>query len=231
MINLERIRQHQLNSEPFEWAAITDLFALGDAGRLAATYPRDHFKLVAGMGGEKDYEYEARSLIHMGADVINYPDGLSNAWLELARDLLSAEYRNAMTTLSGIDLSQAPMEVNVFHYGPGDSLGVHRDLPDKVVTHVLYFNRSWNCADGGCLQILRSSDPSDRFAEVVPVVGNSSVLVRSENSWHAVTRVVSDSASSRRSMTVTFYRPGSESSMWPPNDPAPLHDYDAADLV
>jgi Rps23 Pro-64 3,4-dihydroxylase Tpa1-like proline 4-hydroxylase len=123
------------------------------------------------------------------------------------------------------------MEVNVFHYGPGGSLGAHKDLPEKIVTHVLYFNRSWNSADGGCLSILRSADPTDQVAEILPIVGNSSVIVRSENSWHAVSRVVNHSAASRRSITVTFYRPGSVSTMWPPGDTAPLHRYHAVDLT
>lgn len=231
MIDLERIRRHRLESEPYQWAAIEDLFDSDGAARLSATYPCDHFKLVASYGGEKDYEYEARSLIGMGADVITHPAGLSGAWRALALDLLSPEYRAAMTTLTGCDLSQAPMEVNVFHYGRGGSLGAHRDLPEKLVTHVLYFNRSWNRADGGCLSILRSADQADLTAEIAPIVGHSCVIVRSENSWHAVSRVANDSAHSRRSMTVTFYRPGSVSTMWPPGDTTPLHSYHAADLT
>jgi Rps23 Pro-64 3,4-dihydroxylase Tpa1-like proline 4-hydroxylase len=135
-----------------------------------------------------------------------------------------------MSALTGYDLTEAPLEVNVFHYGPGCSLGAHKDLPDKLVTHVLYFNRSWNKSDGGCLSILRSKDLADLVTEVLPVVGNSAVLVRSDESWHAVSRVVNGSASSRRSVTVTFYRPGSVSTMWPPGDTAPLHRYQTADL-
>jgi len=121
--------------------------------------------------------------------------------------------------------------VNVFHYGSGGSMDAHKDLPEKIVTHVLYFNHSWNATDGGCLRILRSSDPSDMVAEIPPLAGYSSVIVRSENSWHAVSRVASDATISRRSVTVTFYRPGSVSTMWPPGDNTPLHQYHAADLT
>jgi hypothetical protein len=52
--------------------------------------------------------------------------------------------------------------------------------------------------------------------------------VRSDNSWHAVSPVVRDSPISRRSVTVTFYRPGSLSSMWPAGDTTPLHRYGEA---
>ena len=151
---------------------------------------------------------------------------MSGAWLALAEDLLSPAYREALSTLTGHDLGAVPLEVNVFHYGPGASLGPHLDLRDKLVTHVLYFNPSWNVEDGGCLTVLRSGDAADVAAEVAPTIGNSAVLVRSDKSWHAVSRVVNGCSESRRSMTVTFYRPGSVSTMWPPNDKTPLHRYD-----
>ncbi len=218
LINLAYIKNHRLETYPYEWAAIEGLFTPEDAARLAATYPCDHFKLVAHSDAERNYHYEARGLIGMGADAITYPDDLSDAWRTLALDFLSPQYRAAMTTLTGCDLTEAPMEVNVFHYGPGGSMDAHRDLPEKLVTHVLYFNRSWNATDGGCLRILRSSNPADLAAEVMPIIGHSAIIVRSENSWHSVSRVAIDSAVSRRSVTVTFYRPGSVSTMWPPGD-------------
>lgn len=230
MIDFERISLHHLNTDPFEWAAIDGLYQADDASALAATYPCDHFKLVSAVGGEKDYAYEARALIGMGESTVTYADELSDAWRALAADLVSPEYRAAIASLTGCDVTHLPMEVNVFHYGPGCSLGAHRDLPEKLITHVLYFNRSWDNAQGGCLSILRSSDPADLAAQVSPVVGNSAVIVRSDCSWHAVSRVVGDAPQSRRSVTVTFYQPGSVSSMWPPGDATPLHRYDTADL-
>lgn len=132
--------------------------------------------------------------------------------------------------MTGYDLTAAPIEVNVFHYGPGSSLGPHLDLPEKLVTHVLYCNRSWNPADGGCLSILRSKDPGDVAAKIPPLVGLSSVLVRSDRSWHAVQPVVEGSRTSRRSVTVTFYRTGAVSTMWPPGDTTPLHRYEPEGL-
>ncbi|HEV1285238.1 MAG TPA: 2OG-Fe(II) oxygenase [Bryobacteraceae bacterium] len=226
MIRFEHIGTHRLETDPFRWAVIRDLFHPADAHALATTYPCDHFRLVAASGGEKDYRYEARPLIAMGANCISYADNLSDAWRALATDLLSPEYRAAVGTLTQCDLTQTPIEVNVFHYGAGGSLGPHRDLPEKLVTQVLYFNTSWNTANGGCLNILGSADPGDVVAEIPPISGTSSVLVRSENSWHAVSRVADDSGSSRRSVTVTFYRPGSLSSMWPAGDTTPLHSYE-----
>jgi Rps23 Pro-64 3,4-dihydroxylase Tpa1-like proline 4-hydroxylase len=226
MINLTSIEQQTLMTDPFEWAFVNNLFTKEDGESLADSYPRDSFKTVAGNDGEKSYEYESRSLIHMGATVPSSPKGLSPAWRQLADDLLSPAYRTAMTKLTGRDLTNAPLEVNIFHYTPGSWLGPHLDLKTKIVTHVLYFNKTWNVADGGCLTILRSGNISDAVTEVAPIVGNSSVIVRSEKSWHAVSRVVDTCHLSRRSVTVTFYQPDSPSTMWPAGENAPLHNYD-----
>ncbi len=225
MIDLDSLRKGRLETEPYRWAAIDGLFRPADAELLARSFPSDHYKLVSGYGGEKDYEYEARELIPMNVGTISNASDLSDAWRSLAEDFLSNSYRAALSELSGCNLSIAPLEVNVFHYGPGASLGAHSDLPDKIVTHVLYFNDVWDLKDGGCLSILRAKDPSAVFTEILPIVGNSAVLVRSADSWHAVSPVVNDCRASRRSLTATFYRPGSVSSMWPPGEVPSLHEY------
>ncbi|WP_181286329.1 2OG-Fe(II) oxygenase [Pseudomonas brassicacearum] len=228
MLDISRLTPAALKAHPFSWAEIGGLYSPQDAAALAASFPHDHFKTVSGYGGEKNYDYEARALVSMGTHAIAFPEELSEAWLKLAQDLGSAGYREAMSALTGIDLRSVPMEVNVFHYGPGASLGAHPDLPDKLVTHILYFNESWDRNDGGCLNILHGNDPSAVAAEIEPLVGNSAILVRSDKSWHAVTPVVSSCHSSRRSLTATFYRPGSLSSMWPAGDSTPLHGYPRA---
>jgi hypothetical protein len=228
MIHFSRIAEHELESQPYRWDVIDGLFSPGDAAALATTYPRDHFKRLADYAGEKDFEYEARALIGMGETTVSRPKELSAAWQTLALDFLSPQYRAAMSSLTGIDLSHAPLEVNVFHYPPGGSLGPHSDLRDKIVTHVLYFNEAWNEADGGSLMILGSKDEGDVVRTVPPIVGTSAVLVRSDNSWHAVSPVVKSCRRSRRSLTATFYHPGSVSTMWPPGDNTPLHDYDSS---
>ncbi|MDX6399707.1 MAG: hypothetical protein QOF27_313 [Gaiellaceae bacterium] len=225
MIDLTRIHSEALSTDPYRWAHIGDLYAPADAAALAASYPDDGFKTLVGADDEKGWEYEVRSLIHMGAAGPSQAESLSQEWQQLADDLLSPGYRQAMGQLTGHDLSEALVEVNVFHYGPGAWMGPHRDLEAKIVTHVLYFNADWDEKSGGCLAILRSSDMSDVKAEIPPVVGNSAVLVRSEDSWHAVSRIVDGSETSRRSVTVTFYKPGSISTMWPPGEDPALHRY------
>ncbi|HEY6328326.1 MAG TPA: 2OG-Fe(II) oxygenase [Blastocatellia bacterium] len=225
ILNLARLDNKALSSDPYRWALIDGLYHPRDAAKLAATFPTDHFKTVDGYDGEKSYSYEARSLIGMGNDSVCFPQNLSDAWRRLGRDLASPAYKHGMSRLTGRDLTRLSIEANVFHYGAGAWLGPHVDLKDKMVTHVLYFNKTWDRDDGGCLNVLRSSDLNDSAAEILPVVGNSVVIVRSDRSWHAVSRVPDECRQSRRSLTVTFYAPSSVSTMWPPGEQPPLHDY------
>src|SRR5258708_22494576 len=105
MSNWTGISQHGLEPEPYRWAVISGLYASADADALAATFPRDHFKRLADYGGEKDFEYESRELIAMGAAAISRPERLSTAWRALGSALLSPQYRAAMSALTGLDLS------------------------------------------------------------------------------------------------------------------------------
>lgn len=225
MINLTRITPEALSSEPYQWAFIDRLFSRDDGEALVQSYPHDHYKTVTGYDGEKGYQYEARSLLHMGACAPSYPRGLSEAWLRLTADLLSDEYRTSMSQLTGLDLTHLQIEANLFHYGQSAWLGPHVDLEDKLVTHVFYFNEIWNVEDGGCLTILEGPQMAQSKKVIPPLIGNSVVLVRSTKSWHAVSRVREDCRTSRRSLAVTFYRPGALSTMWPAGDKTPLHDY------
>lgn len=229
IVKFEKLGRHVLNKEPYGWAFVKNVFAPRDARSLVTTYPRDHFKTVKGYDGEKGFEYEARPLIHIGANAPSFPEELSGAWNRLANDLVSPAYRAAVTRLTGHDLMSVPMEAYVCHFGPGAWLGPHVDLKDKIMTQVFYFNESWDPRDGGCLNVLRSADMSDSIAEIPPNVGNSSVLVRANNSWHSVSRVANGCHTSRRSMNVIFYHPGAVSTMWPPGDTTPLHRYEPAD--
>jgi hypothetical protein len=221
----KRLAGGSLVRRPFEWAEVDKLFSPRDAAALAASYPSDRFKTVTGFDGEKHYAYEARALVHLGATSVDAPECLRESWRRLGCDLLSPSYRNALSRLIGRDLSAAPMEAYVCHYGADAWLGPHLDLQEKIVTHVFYFNTAWDEANGGCLKILNSKSMEDEAATILPIVGNSSVLVRSGNSWHAVSKVRKDAGESRRSMNVIFYRPGAKSTMWPEGDMTPLHDY------
>jgi len=132
----------------------------------------------------------------------------------LAADLLSDHYREALAQLVGASLDGALMEASIWRWDADAHLGPHRDLAEKIVTQVFYLSSNWDPEWGGCLRILRSSDAEDVAAELPPTNGMASVLVRSESSWHAVSEVRGAAAEPRRSVIVTWFRPGSTSPVW-----------------
>ena len=77
-----------------------------DDEALAATFPLDHYKLVAGADGEKSCTYEVRPFIHMGADGIAHPEDLSVPWQRLAQGFLSSAYRAALSSLTGCNATR-----------------------------------------------------------------------------------------------------------------------------
>lgn len=214
VLRMDALSRAELRHEPFRHAVIDRQFDPAHARALSETYPADHYRIVSG-GAEKLYRYDARPFVAFGRDEVMFEDNLAPEWKTLGRELASPAYREALEKLTGLDLTDALFEANLFHYGPRRLLEPHRDLADKIVTHVLYFNDAWNPADGGCLRILRSPDLDDCVTEVLPIAGTSVVLVRSEHSWHGVPAVRPGVTRSRRSMTATFYRPGSVSTLFP----------------
>jgi hypothetical protein len=225
MLALDRMRSASLHDSPYRWGVVDGLLEPADQHALFDTYPVEPFATIRGYDGEKGYEYEARCLVAMGGVAPWRPDLLSEPWFRVATDLCSRPYRDAVSAITGVALDDLVMEANVFHYGPGAWLGPHVDLPEKVLTQVLYFNLEWEPRDGGCLRVLRSGDDSDVIAEIPPLAGTSSLLVRSDVSWHAVTPVAPTCAETRRSVTVTFYPRGAISTMWPPGESPALHRY------
>jgi Rps23 Pro-64 3,4-dihydroxylase Tpa1-like proline 4-hydroxylase len=128
---------------------------------------------------------------------------LSSAWLQLARELQESSYRDALALATGVDLSAARLGAAFWRYPRAGFLGPHVDEPYKLVSHVIYFSDDWSPSWGGELRILDDAGALHSF--VTPSLGNSVVVVRSQNSWHEVAPVSSDSASVRKSLQVVFH--------------------------
>lgn len=204
-IDCGAIRATRMRHDPFAWAPVPGVVDKNAAGGLVDTFPEDGFLESARAASDKSYQLASRQVLPRGFDVDDDP--LPEPWPQLIEALRSDEYRRGMEELSGLSLADKRLELSLWRFGPGCWLSPHRDKPAKILTHVLYFNVDWERSWGGCLQILRSENASDVAAEVVPVPGESVVVVRSESSWHAVSRVRTEIAGARvrRSLTAIFY--------------------------
>lgn len=215
VLDLDAIDAAELRSLPFRWAHVGPLASRVDLERLARTVPIESAEVRSDSDGRRSWSYRVRCLVDMGERSAVRPQELDPIWRALADDLAGDAYRAALSRLTGVDLTPLALEVNVFSYPAGGFQEPHPDLPEKVVTHVLWFNESWRASYGGCLRILNSSDEQDVAEELLPELGWSAVFVRSDRSWHSVTEVTDGAPLDRRAVVVTFHRPGSPSTMWP----------------
>lgn len=99
-------------------------------------------------------------------------------------ELESPELRRAMAEKFAVDLEGRPTMITVRGRTGGDDGHIHTDTASKIITVLIYFNRSWE-ADGGRLRILRGPrDLNDYAEEVSPFAGTLLAFRRSEKSWH-----------------------------------------------
>jgi len=214
MLDFDALAATPLRHDPYEWGLTQQALDPARAGALIDTFPTHDFWQIAGHDGEKSYTYDARPLVIAGADRAPRLSPMSDAWEETVADLLSPRYREALGQMLGMSLDGAVMEANVWRWPNSAHLGPHLDMRHKLVTHIYYLNAGWNAWWGGCLRVLRSKDEGDLTAEIEPRLGNASILVRSERSWHTVTPVSASAPVPRRSLIITWFRPGSESPTW-----------------
>jgi len=210
MLNTQSLIDAELADEPFRWTHIPESFVSAQAAdELRRDFPVEGFgrkqRRLAESSVSGGHYLNGRGLITRETGEIFRPDTLAPAWIALAQDLLSDDYREAMSKLTGIDLTDTLLEAIVFRQPEGGYLDPHPDNPAKPVSQVFYFNDSWSADYGGCLRILGSNDIDDVAAELMPDAGTSVVLVRSDDSWHGYLPVQGDHT--RLSLQIFFCRP------------------------
>ena len=104
-----------------------------------------------------------------------------------------------------LPLAGLPIEIALWQYDAGCFLAPHTDKPEKFLSHIFYMNATWDRSWGGSFLALRSPSLDDVATRVDLVLGNSVVLRRTDCSWHAVDRVRSAGAPTRRSVQVVFH--------------------------
>jgi len=200
-----------LRREPFEWALAHDVYFKGEvANCLEREFPWEilHERNQRKPKG-KQYEMLTETLVDRG-HMTKAVEGLSTLWRVFLRDLTTEKFLWSISDLTGRDLSDAALEVRVSAYKSGGFFSAHTDRPDKLVTVIFYFEREW-CSDlGGELLLLRSKNEDEVVFRVPPLLGTAAVLVRSEQSWHAVARVCPEIDLCRRSVLVHFSTRASE---------------------
>ena len=213
-LNLDVLRRARLAEPPYRWAFVQEALAPAAAAALRETFPTVGFWRLEQHDGEKAMQFRLRCLVPLGGAGPVEPDSLSPEWRALVDELLSDAYRDAFAEALGQSLDGHLLELSAWRCGQAAHLGPHVDIPRKLASEVFYFNEGWDGAWGGCLQILGSADPRDVTAELPPTLGSASILVRSDSSWHAVSRVEGGATEERLSLVATWQHPDTESPFW-----------------
>jgi hypothetical protein len=102
----------------------------------------------------------------------------------LLDELNGERFRKAIERKFSIDLIGMPTMVTIRgHVGKRDG-SIHTDSKTKVITVLLYLNKSW-APEGGRLRLLRNgTNLEDYVVEVAPMGGTLIVFRRADNSWH-----------------------------------------------
>lgn len=222
MLNFESIRTAAMQKAPYNWALIKNLLSTEANLELAVSFPYEEFRLSEGEG----YGYSWGKMLATSKDIslmLKSSDNrwrqrmaqgrltsdfghLSNVWQQLIEGLWTDSYRKAIAEMSGLELNNCVMDIGFRRYKLGQLHHPHTDEPNKVLTHLLFFNQQWSEDWGGCLRILKDSQPESAFQDILPLSDSSVVIVRSNNSWHMVTPLTCPVSESRLALRVAFFR-------------------------
>ena len=207
MLNMESIANANMFTEPYQWGLVTPTFdTQSDQNALTQGFPEEGFNYRRFLNGS----YMRRPFIPFGEKQCFLESGcpLPAGYQTLAREILSDEYRKAVSSGTGIDLTGAVIEASLWRYDQGTRFGAHPDASVKLLTHVIYLNAQWAHHWGGNLTINASENPDDIAFQVTPRLGLSLFIIRSDNSWHRVTPVSAMAPDSRNTLSVVFHKPG-----------------------
>lgn len=196
---LDSLRYADWQTEPWRYACLPAALPSPMAEQIATEFPTELLKRCSRLDGAKSYRFSTVSV----STATPWTAG-ATALPELLETLAGKCYRKLLGALTGTDLDGAKLTTSLWEYAPGDWLVPHVDKASKIVTQIFYLTPGWKEHDGGRLLILGSSDQRDVRAAHIPVLGSSAVLVRSDDSWHAVEAPLPGTLA-RRSLTATFW--------------------------
>jgi hypothetical protein len=202
ILNIEAIHNASMVDDPYPYAPYVNTFSEVDS--LLNAFPDNGFeyhaqrRLLENLGRKDSPEWYqhnvcTRALLTLGETTPHEPAGLADVWLALAEDIVSAEYREALTELTGFDVRPYPSQTHFWSFEGGASFKPHVDKSHKMVTHLMYLTENWEPSIGGSFQVLGSGDSGDVVAEFPPYANHSLVLRRTDNAWHSVTGIPRDS--------------------------------------
>lgn len=161
-LNLDKLRQANVEREPYDYLIIEGFLSPDSVSRINATYPKIE------QGGS--YPIESLDQNMTIKEVIDELDG--------------PDFETLVSEKFDVALHGRPKMYSLRGYTRAKDGQIHTDSKDKIITVLLYLNENWQ-QPGGRLRILKNGHDVDAFAtEVPPDNGTLLIFKRSDTSWH-----------------------------------------------
>jgi Rps23 Pro-64 3,4-dihydroxylase Tpa1-like proline 4-hydroxylase len=187
------------HTHPYIWLGTEpgELCSEEDARDLAETFPGEGFvRHDQSRRQHKQYRNYSRPLGHPDTE-----RDLTERWRQLLAELLLPAYRLNVARILGQEPARE-LELRLVRHGQRDGMGPHTDRDEKLFSHIIYLNPTWEEEWGGCLEVLDGDDPNAIVGRVIPRLGASTLMRRADNSWHQVSKVSDACPAERRSLLI-----------------------------
>ena len=192
VLDLEALRSADMRTEPWPWGYYEN--ALRECDALAAAFPVEGLAHEPQRGVLEEYgrRYDTdwatsdqkRDLVRLGEREPHQPSDLDELWIEVAYDLLSDEYQDALSELTKVDLRPLKLRASFHSFNEDYSCKPHLDEPQEVVSHLIYLDDNARKDATGHYKIYRSGDSSDIHTLLPPKPNQAVIQVRTEEAWH-----------------------------------------------
>lgn len=207
MINLTSISQAMVKKDNVTFALTSNLVDKIFLEKLIEFYPAYGFEeCIRNEGPKKHYAFHLINLVLKNEINLKASHLVNPLWIDLAKALLSDEYRGVVSEYLDIDLSEVDVNIGLYKFDPGNWVAPHVDNEDKILTQIFYFNESWSLDWGGHFKLLNSKNAEDEYFSVPPFANFSVLLLRNDFAWHMVTPVAPKAKCPRLSMQLEFIK-------------------------
>lgn len=170
MINLNALQAAELQNDPFDFMVAPGFLSEEVLARVNADYPAIDTAANHALEG-----------LHYGPE-----------FAALMAEMQGEAFATALGEKFDMELASLPNTVTVRKYCERTDGNIHTDHKSKVITVLVYFNESWEHAEGQLRMLRSSSDIEDYSAQVPPLGGTLLAFRRTDHSWHGHTQFVGE---------------------------------------
>lgn len=162
MLDFERLSATHVTTDPFPFMIVPQFVESAARDALDADYPKI----------ERYGSFPLHSLSY------------GPAFSRLVDELTGARMRALVSEKFDLPLDDRPVMVTVRGMCTARDGNIHTDSTTKLITMLLYTNRSWECASAR-LRLLRSAGSLDDYAAEIPAQEGTLVIFRNgPTAWH-----------------------------------------------